>query len=202
MAVPDTVCVVKTTVTIPLASVVLVAVAKDPLPSDLVQVTTLPAVLTAFPLASASCAEIVTSAPATGLYPFEVTRYFVAAPTVVVIVVLVPVSEPASVPVIVVAVPDTVCVVKTTVAIPLASVVLVAVAKDPLLFDLVQVTISPAIATGLLLASASCAETVTPAPATGEYPLEVTRYFVATTTVVSVPSVKLQPETVALKCGR
>ena len=59
----------------------------------------------------------------------EVTRYFVAAPGTVVIVAVVPVRLLPSVPVKVVAVADTVWVVKATVAIPLALVVEVAVAN-------------------------------------------------------------------------
>ena len=98
----------------------------------------------------------------------EVTRYFVAVPAAVVIVALVPVNVPASVPVTVVAVPDTVCVVKTTVAMPLPLVVLVAVANDPFASDFVQVTMLPLVVTGLLFTSANCAVIVTADPAAGE----------------------------------
>ena len=98
----------------------------------------------------------------------EVTRYFVAVPDVVVIVLVVPVKLPPSVPVTVVAVPDTVCVVKTTVAMPLPLVVLVAVANDPFASDFVQVTMLPAVVTGLLFTSANCAVIVTADPAAGE----------------------------------
>ena len=155
VAVPATVCVVKTTVAIPEALVWLVAVAKDPFAFDLLQVTVKPAVLTGLLLASASWAVIFAVAPAVGVLLLEVTRYFVAAPTAVVMVALVPVRLAPSVPVTVVAVPARVWVVKTTVAIPLPSVLLVAVAKDPFAFDLLQVTTCPAVLTGLLLASAS-----------------------------------------------
>ena len=98
---------------------------------------------------------MVTLDPAAGELLLEVTMYLFAAPTAVVMVALVPVKLPPSVPVTVVAVPATVCVVKTTVAIPEALVLEVAVAKDPLALDLVQVTVKPAVLTGLLLASAS-----------------------------------------------
>ena len=97
---------------------------------------------------------IVTPVPATGLVEVEDTRYFVALPGVVVIVEVTPVLPPV-VAVTVVAVPETVCVVKTTVAIPLMSVFDVEVAKDPFPFDFVQVTVSPPVETGLLFASAS-----------------------------------------------
>ncbi|CAM3868889.1 hypothetical protein AQAU111925_10600 [Aquirufa aurantiipilula] len=79
--------------------------------------------------------------------------------------------------VIVVDVDATVCVVNTTVAIPLPLVVEVAEAKLPLAFDLVQVTVCPEVLTGLLFASANCAEIVTVLPETGEYAEEVTMYF-------------------------
>ncbi len=88
---------------------------------------------------------------------------------------LVPVNEPPSVPVTVCTVPAPVSVVKTTVATPLASVVLVAVANYPPLV-LLQFTISPAVLTALLLTSASCAVMVTSLPATGPVLLDVTRY--------------------------
>ena len=56
----------KEIVAIPEEFVVDVAVAKDPLALLLLQVTVLPEVATAFPLASVSWAEIVTAAPAVG----------------------------------------------------------------------------------------------------------------------------------------
>ena len=70
----------KEIVAIPEASVVDVAVAKDPLALLLLQVTVLPEVATAFPLASVSWAEIVIAAPAAGEYVDEVTTYLLAAP--------------------------------------------------------------------------------------------------------------------------
>ena len=57
---------VKEIVAIPEASVVDVAEAKDPLALLLLQVTVLPEVATALPLASVSWAVIVTAAPAVG----------------------------------------------------------------------------------------------------------------------------------------
>jgi len=73
---------VKEIVAIPEEFVVDVAVAKDPLALLLLQVTVLPEVATAFPLASVSWAEIVTAAPAVGEYVDEVTMYLLAAPAV------------------------------------------------------------------------------------------------------------------------
>ena len=97
---------------------------------------------------------MVTVAPATGDEEDEVTRYFVAVPATVVIVPEVPeIAEVVAVTV--VAVPETVCVVNTMVATPLPLVVEVAEAKLPLASDLVQVTVCPEVATGLLLASAN-----------------------------------------------
>ena len=92
----------------PEALVALVAVANVPSASDFVQVTVNPFVATALLLTSANRAVIVTSAPATGLLEDEVTKYFVAAPTAVVIVADVPVRLLPSVAVTVVAVPATV----------------------------------------------------------------------------------------------
>ena len=66
VAVPDTVWVVSVTVATPLASVVEVAAEKDPFESLLLQVTVRPEVATAFPLASANWAVIVTPDPAAG----------------------------------------------------------------------------------------------------------------------------------------
>ena len=66
----------------PEALVVLVAAAKLPLAFDFVQVTVNPDVAAELLLASASCAVIVTLAPAAGLLEDEVTKYFVAAPNV------------------------------------------------------------------------------------------------------------------------
>ena len=91
-------------------------------------------------LASASWAVMVTSEPATGLVELEDTRYFVAAPGIVVIVAVVPVRLLPSVPVTVVAVEEVVWVVNTTVATPLPLVVEVEVANEPFSSDLDQVT--------------------------------------------------------------
>jgi hypothetical protein len=70
---------------IPEALVVEVAEAKDPLALLLVHVTVLSAVGTAFPLTSASCAEIVTLPPTNGVFEDDVTRYLVSGPGVIVI---------------------------------------------------------------------------------------------------------------------
>jgi hypothetical protein len=177
--VPAIVCVVKTTVAVPLPFVVLVAAAKDPLAFVLLHVTILPDVLMELLFTSESCAVIVTVLPAAGLLLLEVTMYFVAAPATVVIVPLVPFKLSASFPVIVVEVPATVDVVKTTVAIPLSFVVLVGLANDPLVFDLLHITTLPAALIALFCESASCAVIVTVLPATGLLLLEVTMYLLA-----------------------
>src|SRR6266704_3258183 len=77
--VPATVLVVKVTVAAPLAFVVLVEEEKEP-PFVLIQVTILPEVDTAFPLASVNCAVIATCVPATGVLLLDVTLYFLAEP--------------------------------------------------------------------------------------------------------------------------
>lgn len=177
VAVPLTVCVVNVTVAIPLLFVFDVAAENEPLPSDLVQVTTWPDVETALPLTSANCALIVTPAPAIGLVLPAVTRYWVAVPAAVVNADVVPVMPPVA-PVAVCAVPDVVLVVNETVATPLPLVVDVAEPKlPPLVLD--QVTVLPAVATELLLASASWAVIVTLPPAVGVALDDVTRYLVA-----------------------
>lgn len=79
----------------------------------------------------------------------------VAAPGVVESAALVPVSAPPSVAVIVYDTPATVEVVNVTVALPFASVVLVADENEPPLPVFDQVTILRAVATGLFLLSAS-----------------------------------------------
>ena len=101
----------------------------------------------------------------------------VGAPKVVVMFPLVPDSTP-SVPVTVWTVAAVVLVVNVTVAWPAASVVDVAAEKLPP-FVLDQVTVLPAVVTGLPLASANCAVIVTVLPAITELALDVTTYFVA-----------------------
>ena len=99
------------------------------------------------------------------------------APKVVVILVLVPLSEP-SVALTVCTVPAVVLVVNVTVACPAASVVDDAAEKlPPLVLD--HVTVFPAVATGFPLTSASCAVIVAVLPATTELALDVTTYFAA-----------------------
>jgi len=186
--------VVNETVATPLAFVVLVGEANEPPVPVLLHVTVLPEVDTALPLASANCAVMVTAVPATGLLSLDVTRYCVAVPAVVVMFPLVPVRLIGlllSVAVTVYTVPATVPVVNETVATPLTLVVLVPDENEPPLPVLLHVTILPAVDTGLLLASASCAVIVTALPAAGLLLLDVTRYFVAgpavTVIVMSVP---------------
>src|SRR5438093_6165411 len=85
-------------------------------------------------------------------------------------------------------VPAVVPVVKFTVATPLASVALVALANDPPTPVLLHVTVLPAVLTGLLFASANCAVIVTALPPTGLLLLELTRYLTAgPATVVMFP---------------
>ncbi len=72
--------VVKVTVARPTASVVEVAAEKEPPAPVFDQVTVLPAVATAFPFASASCASTVTSLETAGFAALRVTRYCVAGP--------------------------------------------------------------------------------------------------------------------------
>ena len=78
-------------VAIPLASVI--EEENAPLPSLLLHVTICPAVATALPLASANCAVIVTLLPAVGDELDDVTKYWLAAPTTVVIDCATDVSE-------------------------------------------------------------------------------------------------------------
>ena len=139
VAVPDTVFVVNTTVARPLPFVTLVGDANEPVtvvaggtaPVS-VQVTTKPAPPTGLLSASASCADMVTVAPAAGAYEVEVTRNFIG-PGVVVIVAEVPITGTvsASVALTVVAVPEVLDVVNTVVATPLPLVVLVVGRKVP-----------------------------------------------------------------------
>lgn len=197
-AVPDVVAVVKLTVAMPLALVVDVAALKLP-PPVLDHVTTCPLVATALSFASASWAVMVTVLPATGLALDDVTKYFAAAPAIVVNTAVVPVTPPVA-PVTVCAVPDAVFVVKVTVATPLAFVVVVGAEKlPPPVLD--HVTTFPAVVTALLFASASCAVIVTVPPATGDALLDVTRYFVAAPAVpvaVKVIGLPVRPVDVAV----
>jgi hypothetical protein len=70
-------------------------------------------------------------------------------------------------------------VVRVTVAIPVASVVEVALEKVPFPSLLLHVTICPAVATALPLASANCAVIVTPLPAVGDEVDVVAKYLLA-----------------------
>jgi hypothetical protein len=189
--------VVKTTVAVPLASVVEVALANEPPVNVVDQVTTSPDVDTALSLASANCAEIVVVPPAVGLEVEAVTRYFAAVPATEVIEALVPVIVFGAVPLVAVTVPlaTVVGVVKTTVATPLASVVDVALANEPPVNVVDQVTTSPAVDTALSLASANCAEIVVVPPAVGLEVEAVTRYFAAApaVTVTFVESADVRP---------
>jgi hypothetical protein len=160
-------------------SVVLLLNANEPPAPVLVQATTRPAVATTLLFPSTNWALIVTALPATGAALVELTKYFAAVPTVVVIAALVPVNACASVPVIVWTVPATTLFVNVTVATPLPVVVLVALANPPPEPVLLHVTTLPEALTGLLFASANCAVIETVLPATGFKLVELTRYFVA-----------------------
>jgi hypothetical protein len=192
--VPATVLVVNTTVATPLPSVVLVALPNDPPLPVLLHVTTFPDVSTGLLLPSTNCALIVTPVPATGLVPLVLTTYFAAAPMTVVILGLVPVNPPPSVPVTVCTVPTTPLVVNTTAAIPFPSVILVALPNDPPLPVLLHVTTLPGVFNGLFDPSTNCAHTVTVSPPTGFGRLTVTRYFVGgPETVVILGLVPVNP---------
>jgi hypothetical protein len=109
-----------------------------------------------------------------GLQP-SVERASEREPTLVVIVGAVPETEPSFAPTAWPA-PASLLTVNVTLATPPPFVVLVAAAKaPPLVLD--HVTVRPAAATALLLASTSWAEMVTVEPATGEYELELTTYL-------------------------
>ena len=73
--------------------------------------------------------------------------------------------------------PDVVLVVNTMLAVPLASVVDVAVANDPPAPVLLHVTTCPGPLTAVPVASVSCAVTVTGPPAATDDALAVTTYF-------------------------
>src|SRR5215471_6490506 len=88
---PAVVPVVKTIVATPAAFVVELELANEPPAPVFVQVTTTPCVATGWPLASVSCALIVTAPPATTVAAFADTTYFVAGPAMVVIPALLPV---------------------------------------------------------------------------------------------------------------
>jgi len=118
----------------------------------------------------------------------EIVDVAVDAPAAVVVNVgLVPEAEPSSACT-VCAVSATELTVKSTVATPLAFVVLEPAASEPPpVLD--QVTVRPAVETGLLLASASCAVIVTVEATVGLAELEVTRYLVAAPATKETPAV-------------
>ena len=94
--VPAVVAVVNVVVATPFALVVLFVGDNEPPVPVLLQVTLLPDAKTALPLASASCAVIVTAVPATGLLLLDVTIYFAAGPGTMRVPVLVTVPPPAA----------------------------------------------------------------------------------------------------------
>jgi hypothetical protein len=111
----------------------------------------------------------------------EFAAIWVAAPATGVIAPLVPVNDPASLPVTVYAVPATVGV-NVTVAIPLPVVVLVDAEKlPPVDGEQDHVTTLPDVGIGVPSSELSCAEMVTPVPATGEEEVDVTMYLSAAT---------------------
>jgi hypothetical protein len=174
---PAVVLVVKSTVAIPLPLVALVADANEPPVPVLPHVTMAPDVATALPFASASCAEIVTTVPATGLDALGVTTYFVGGPATVITPLLEPLRAAPSTAVKEYVTPAVVPVVNVTVATPLAFVVLVAEAKEPPAPVLDQVTTCPERFSGAPFASTTCAVTVIGAPAAIDGALVVTVYF-------------------------
>jgi hypothetical protein len=184
--VPDVVLDVNVTVATPLPFVSDVAAPKLP-PFVLPHVTVLPDVPTELLFASASCAVMVTLAPAVGDELDDVTRYLLAAPGTVVMAGV----SPALPPVVAVTtcdVPDVAAAVKLTVAMPLALVLDVAELKlPPLVLD--QVTTSLAVATELLFGSASCAVMVTVPPADGLLLDDETTYLEAAATSVVMAAV-------------
>src|SRR5438093_2498349 len=92
-------------------------------------------------------------------------------------------------------VPAVAPVVNVTVATPPALVVLVGLPNDPPAPVLVQVTVLPAVATGLLFASANCAVIVMALPANGLLLLELTRYLAAgRAVVIMLPLVTVRVE--------
>ena len=145
VTVPATVCVVNTTVAMPLSFVVLVPVAKDPFTFDFVQVTTSLAVSRALPLASASCALIVTVDPAAGLEMLEVTMYLLASPHVpVALKVSGEPTRPARVAVSVLTPAVVPSVQLPTVAIPAELVVAASSVAEPPPVSTAKVTLTPA----------------------------------------------------------
>lgn len=132
--------VVKLTVAMPLAFVLVVELANDP-PFVLDQVTVWPDVLIGLLYVSANCAEIVTAVPASGLVLLDVTKYFAGAAGTVVTVPLVPVRALPSVAVNVYVIPAAVFAVKSTVARPFAFVCVAPVSNDPPDPVLVHVTV-------------------------------------------------------------
>jgi len=129
--------------------------------------------------ASANCAVAVIDEPAIGDELLVVTRYFAAVPAIVVTLPLVPVRDWASLAVNVYVTLATVLVANDTVATPFASVDDVCDENEPFAPVLLHVTVTPDVATGLPLASASCAVTVTGEPAATLDALVVTTYFAA-----------------------
>jgi len=89
--------------------------------------------------------------------------------------------------------PAVVLVVRVTAAMPLLLVVDVVVLREPLVPVFVQATLRPAVATALPYWSASWADTVTPAPATGLVAEAATRYFVAAPASPVAVKVELEP---------
>jgi hypothetical protein len=92
---------VKKIVATPLLAVVLVGLENEPPAPVFVQVTTLPATLTALLFVSANCAVTVTVLATTGFVLLEVTMYFAPGPGTVVMLPLALVMLCASVAVMV-----------------------------------------------------------------------------------------------------
>src|SRR5581483_6672210 len=162
----------------------LVGVANVP-PPVLDQATTCPGAATGFPLASASCARMVTEPPAVTLTALALTRYCVGAPAVAVIGPDVPLIDAPADAVTTCVVPAVPLVVNATDATPFASVVLVGDANDPP-FVLDHVTVWPGIAIAFPNASASCAVTVKVPPAATLATVDETSSFARAPAVVVI----------------
>ncbi len=181
---------------VPLTVVAVPSPLTEPLPDVLANVIVRPeSPATRLPFASSTRTVRSRDPPDARSAAGDVKRSCVAVPGTVVRSALVPVRPEPSVAVTVYVVSETVAVVNATEASPLAFVTEVVEPKEPPepVFD--QVTVRPARATGVPLASASCAVTVTTEPATGLELAAATMYFAGTGAKVTValPPIALPP---------
>src|SRR6266540_1303059 len=183
---------------VPLTVVAVPSPLTEPLPDVLANVIVRPeSPATRLPFASSTRTVRSRDPPDARSAAGDVKRSCVAVPGTVVRSALVPVRPEPSVAVTVYVVSETVAVVNATEASPLAFVTEVVEPKEPPppepVFD--QVTVRPARATGVPLASASCAVTVTTEPATGLELAAATTYFAGTgeKVTVALPPIALPP---------